>query len=191
MAEGTCDYKRLEGMFKECELKRDKDLARIEGNLAKVEGRVDAAFEEIKTLINGMTMQNNELRSQMSNPEERTNRVSVLGNPLGVQGEFFDPSMNGHSFRYATKLEFPRFNEEGVDEWLFKIEQFFLLDKTLEHSKISVVALHLNGCALHWHKNYLKMKGRLPTWVDYVVAMKGRFGPLAYEDPMAEIKKLK
>ena len=71
------------------------------------------------------------------------------------------------------------------------MEQFFLLDKTLEQSKISVVSLHLEGSALHWHKNYLKLKGRVPLWTEYVLAMKVRFGALAYEDPMAEIKKLR
>ena len=30
-------------------------------------------------------------------------------------------------FQYATKLEFPRFNGEEVDEWLFKVEQFFFV----------------------------------------------------------------
>ena len=41
---------------------------------------------------------------------------------MRVLGESFGPMTNGHSFKYATKLEFPRFNGKGVDEWLFKIE---------------------------------------------------------------------
>ena len=56
MAKGTRDYKRLEGMLKKCELKRDKDLARVEGSLARVEGRLDSTLDKIKTLIHGMTV---------------------------------------------------------------------------------------------------------------------------------------
>ena len=59
MAEGTRDYKRLERMFKDlkdCDQKREKDLARM-----------DAALEDIKVLINGLTLQYNDLRGQRSN----------------------------------------------------------------------------------------------------------------------------
>ena len=55
----------------------------------------------------------------------------------------------------------------------------------------SVLSLHLEGSALHWHKNFLKLKGRVPMWGEYALAMKSRFGALAYEDPMEEIKKLR
>ena len=60
------------------------------------------------------------------------NRGSILGNLVGLQGEFAGLVLHNHSFKYATKLEFPIFNREGIDEWLFKVEQFFMLDKTLE-----------------------------------------------------------
>ena len=66
MVEGMCDYKRLEGMLKENDQKRDKDIARVENSLARVKGRVDAALEEIKSLINGMTLQNNDLKNQIN-----------------------------------------------------------------------------------------------------------------------------
>ena len=66
MVEGTRDYKRLEGMLKESDQKRDKDIARVENSLARVKGRVDAVLEEIKSLINGMTLQNNDLKNQIN-----------------------------------------------------------------------------------------------------------------------------
>ena len=66
MVEGMCDYKRLGGMLKESDQKRDKDIARVENSLARVKGRVNAALEEIKSLINGMTLQNNDLRKQIN-----------------------------------------------------------------------------------------------------------------------------
>ena len=108
-----------------------------------------------------------------------------------IQGDFSGQTNSNHPFRYATKLEFPRFNGAGVDEWLFKVEEFFLLDKTLEQARISVVALHLEESALHWHKNYIKLKGRILMWVEYVSTMRARFGALAYENLMVELKKLR
>ena len=51
MAEGTRDFKRLESMIKEVDQKRDKDSVRI-----------DAALEELKVMIHGLTVQNNDRR---------------------------------------------------------------------------------------------------------------------------------
>ena len=61
----------------------------------------------------------------------------------------------------------------------------------MEQSKISIVSLHLESVALQWHKNFLKLKNRTPSWGEYVKALRSRFGFAAYEDPMAELKKLK
>ena len=61
MAEGTRDFKKLEGMIKEVDQRREKDSARI-----------DAALEEIKAMIHGLVRQHN---------EGRANRGSILGNP--------------------------------------------------------------------------------------------------------------
>ena len=54
-----------------------------------------------------------------------------------------------------------------------------------------MIFLHLDGCALHWPKNFIKNKGRVLDWREYKEAIKCRFGPLDYDDPMAEMKKLK
>ena len=164
MVKGTREYKRLEGMLKENEQKRDKDLSKVENSIARVEGRLDAALEEIKALINGMALQKNDLRTQFANQEAGVTQGSILGNPRGYQGENSSSVLNEHSFKYATKLDFSRFNKEGVNDWLFKIDQIFMLDKTPKLSKINVISLHLNGCALQWHKNFVKLKGRIPSW---------------------------
>ena len=127
----------------------------------------------------------------MSHLEGGLGRESILGNPTGVVGEAANHRVNGHTFRYGTKLEVLRFAGDDVEEWLFKIEQFFVLDRTAKQSKVSIIALYLEGSALHWQKSFIKLKGHVPCWNECVMAMKSRFGSLAYEDPMAELKKLK
>ena len=57
MADGTRDHKKLEATIKEVDQKREKDSVRIEGKL-------DAAVDEIKSMIHGMTVQYNDLRNQ-------------------------------------------------------------------------------------------------------------------------------
>ena len=68
MAEGTRDYKRIESMLKEL---KDSDQKQ-EKELFRVEGRLDAALDEIKAMINGVTLQCNDIRSQMNNSEGGT-----------------------------------------------------------------------------------------------------------------------
>ena len=87
-------------MIKECDQKRKRDIA-----------RVDVVLEDIKAMIGGMTIQYNDIRSQINNLEGRTSRGSILGNP--VLGEFSVNLGFNHSFRYATKLDFPKFNGDG------------------------------------------------------------------------------
>ena len=167
MAEGTRDYKRLEAMLKEL---KDSDQKR------------EKEMSEIKSMINGL--------AQMVNRENGNHSDSILGHPGhgGIEGQ--SSGANMHT-RYATKLEFLRFGGNGVDDWIFRVEQFFSLDKVSEDSKINVISLHLDGGALYWHKNFIKARGRVPTWLEYKGAIKARFGFLAYDDPMAEVKKLK
>ena len=82
MTEGTREYKWLEGMLKELDLKKKKDMTRIkerlEKDLARVEGRFDAALEDIKILMNGMALQLNDLRTQRKSQEGLNNRGSIL-----------------------------------------------------------------------------------------------------------------
>ena len=59
MADGTCEYKKLEGMLKEIDQKREQDLVRVEG-------RLDATLEEIKALINDTTLKKNEIQNQIA-----------------------------------------------------------------------------------------------------------------------------
>ena len=132
MVEGTREYKKLECMIKEVDQRREKDSARI-----------DVTLEEIKAMINGLTMQHNEMRSQAST--QKDGKWLILGNLGPLHGESIGQAVGNSPFKYSTKLEFSKFGGEGVEEWLFKVEQFFLLDKTLEHAKISVVSLHFEG----------------------------------------------
>ena len=49
-----------------------------------------------------------------------------------------------------TRLDFPKFDGEGLNEWLFKCDQFYDYDGTLEEHKVRIAALQLEGKALQW-----------------------------------------
>ena len=67
-------------MLKESDRKREKDLS-------KVEDRLDSALVEIKALNNGITIQLNEIQSQIANKDNGSSLSSILGNLMETGGE--------------------------------------------------------------------------------------------------------
>lgn len=55
-----------------------------------------------------------------------------------------------------TKVEFPNFDGNRVQEWLFKGERFFELDETPEDMKVSIAFVYLSGLAMEWHYAFVK-----------------------------------
>ncbi|EEF34791.1 conserved hypothetical protein [Ricinus communis] len=91
----------------------------------------------------------------------------------------------GNGYQMATrftKIESPTFNGEDLEGWLFKCERFFQIDYTLLMARMKLASIHMEGRALN--------KLGEPPWEEYVLALKGRFGEKAYEDPMADLKGL-
>ncbi|GKA55268.1 gypsy/ty3 retroelement polyprotein [Tanacetum coccineum] len=93
-------------------------------------------------------------------------------------------------FSRLAKVEFPKFGGEDVRGWMFRCEQFFAIEQTADEGKISLISIHLYDIALMWHRQYVRFMGNTLTWPMYRDAILKRFG-LAYDDPLAEIKKLK
>ncbi|KAF2289731.1 hypothetical protein GH714_038384 [Hevea brasiliensis] len=135
---------------------------------------------DIKAMVAGLSLQNNELagnRGQSSNTTAR-NRFN---------------SPNPHSWHHSTKLEFPRFDGNDLETWLLKTEYYFEVVNVLPESRVKVAALHLEGKAILWHQGYVKIKGLVAydNWQKYVGSLRARFGKQGYDDPLAELKNLK
>lgn len=79
-----------------------------------------------------------------------------------------------------------------MNEWLYKADQFFNIDHTLEASKVKLASIHLEDKALHWFKSYIgiREKGKALQRSKFVEALVARFGDQLFEDPIAELKKL-
>lgn len=65
-----------------------------------------------------------------------------------------------------TRLEFPRFNGDGLYDWLYRCDKYFELYDTPDSMKIKIASIHLEGRALQWHQNYLRCKvnGDVMLW---------------------------
>ncbi|KAL2330578.1 hypothetical protein Fmac_018159 [Flemingia macrophylla] len=91
-----------------------------------------------------------------------------------------------------ARLDFPRFNGDGIKNWITQCETFFSVDQTPDDYKVRLAVIHFEGKALQWHSAYVKNVGidKLPSWKDNTEILLERFGEVC-EDPMAELMRLR
>jgi len=102
-------------------------------------------------------------------------------------------SNNGNfNFSRLSRVDFPRFDGEDVQGWVYRCEQFFEVEGTPGNLKVRVASIQLTGKALIWHQSFMKGRnGVWPGWDEYKGAMAARFGIQPFDDPLAELMKLK
>ncbi|KAJ7963982.1 Retrotransposon gag protein [Quillaja saponaria] len=75
---------------------------------------------------------------------------------------------------------------------VYRIEQFFEVDKTHESGKVRLVSINLEGKALQWSKAYMaSMTSIMVYWGRYIGDMAQGFGQYEEGDPLAKLAKLK
>lgn len=78
-----------------------------------------------------------------------------------------------------------------MKDWLYKCDQFFLLDETPSESRVRLASIYLEGLALQWHLNYMRARfDQYPLWPQYATYVRRRFGDLN-EDPLSELIQVK
>ncbi|OMO96823.1 Retrotransposon gag protein [Corchorus olitorius] len=93
------------------------------------------------------------------------------------------------SYTKHSKIECPKFDGSDFLGWHHRILQFFEADSTPEHIRIRTVMMHLEGRALQFHLNFMKVAGSTGqvTWNQYILAMRERFGCNQYRNPLSEL----
>ncbi|GKA62966.1 gypsy/ty3 retroelement polyprotein [Tanacetum coccineum] len=97
---------------------------------------------------------------------------------------------SGSQYGRLTKFEFPKFYGEDVQGWLYRVNQFFLLDSIADEQKVRLVSMHMFDKALNWHKQFIRKHGDNVAWAVYEREVQNRFDSV-FEDPMVELKNLK
>jgi hypothetical protein len=138
----------------------------------------------------GSQMENSmaELRAMILTSSNHCDNHGSPGRNLGNH----TPENNQNSYvTCISKVDFPRFNGKNIRDWLYKCDQFFLLDATPANSMVRLASIHLDDLALQWHMNYMRQKFNIyPTWEQYVADITARFGD-AFEDPLSSLLQVK
>jgi len=101
----------------------------------------------------------------------------------------------GSSYVCGTRLariEFPRFNGENVNQWIYQCENYFLIDKTPNEFKVQLAIVHLEGKALQWHTALMKFGLDIdaPSWPRFTKSLIEWFGSIG-DDPMVALMCLR
>jgi len=131
----------------------------------------DRSTAQLKELITGLSVQ-----------------VMQLANGVGDSS-----NQGGNSMSRLSRIDFPKFEGDDVQGWIYKCGQFFEVDSVMESRKVKIASIHLWGRALTWHQSFMKrvVMGHEPTWEEYKAASLARFWAGPFDDPLAELMKLK
>ncbi|KAF9607193.1 hypothetical protein IFM89_033400 [Coptis chinensis] len=87
------------------------------------------------------------------------------------------------------RLDFPRFEGEDPESWLFQAEQFFTLNPISKEQKVIMASIHLKGDAIAWYR-WLNQSLDELTWRQFSTSLCKRFGSKKHIDPMSSLSKL-
>lgn len=90
------------------------------------------------------------------------------------------------------RVDFPRFDDDCVKDWLFKVEEFFAIDNTPHELRVRLASIHYDKLAAAWHQSVAQSDVDayvLEDWEQYKILLKGRFEEVL-DDLIAELKRL-
>lgn len=179
------------------EMRREIDALKgsmegVVGSVSKlgdiVDSKVANAMNEIKQLIAAMATSNGQQNNgQREVPIEVEAQNNGGGRAEAVREE------EHHLTTRNYHVEFPKFDGNGLKDWIYKAEQFFDVDETPLSTRVKLASCRLEGRALQWHQTFMKniITREWPGWGEYMSCLYSRFGTELFDDPMVDFKDLR
>ena len=121
--------------------------------------------------------------SRNSDSDSGANQVTGSGSETTGSG----PSTRVH--HRASHHTLPQFNED-IDDWNFRLEEYFDVAATPSDQKVKVASLYMIGPAFSWYK-WMVRNHYTNEWLVFVDALHKRFGTDLYENPQEALKELR
>nr|KYP36924.1 hypothetical protein KK1_041913 [Cajanus cajan] len=88
------------------------------------------------------------------------------------------------------KINLPQFDGIDVDDWVFRLEEYFDVAKNPLEQRIKVARFHMIGPAYAWYK-WMIHNDYTQDWKIFADALYKRFGSNLYTNPQEALKELK
>ncbi|KAI4321267.1 hypothetical protein MLD38_034666 [Melastoma candidum] len=184
------------------ELRREQDsTGEMVAGLARQVGALTTRVEEMQMQTKDIQLQLDEkwglILGKLSLLEDKKK-----GEVQEVRGEWSDHQWksdvedhrvsNLNSF-VMPRIDFPEFDGDNLEDWLYKCQRYFELEHIPENKKVQLASLYLCGPALQWHFSFVKNRrsDKSLDWGEYAGALNNRFGKEVFEDPMGKMKNLR
>lgn len=154
----------------------------------KLDENVGEMFEAIRLLTTCRDSANQTSTSHSSTPTTSHHPINSSDSGRGR----IDDNHPYSGLTRLAKLDFPSFNGHKVKDWLFKAEQFFVIDRTPNDLKVCIASIHFDDLAATWHQSLIQsdVSNTLTRdWSTYAKLLHDRFSDLM-DDPVAELKLL-
>ena len=99
----------------------------------------------------------------------------------------------GNNLSRLSRTNFPKFEGEDVQGWIYKCEHCFEVDAIVKSKRVKIAAKHLARRALVSHQSLMKnlAMGVWPSSESYNTANLARFGVGPFDEPFVGLVKLK
>ncbi|GJY36863.1 hypothetical protein Tco_0422241 [Tanacetum coccineum] len=111
---------------------------------------------------------------------EKIKSLNTTISNLMVANQYNNRGEGSSRFSRMSKLDFPKFSDDDVKGWMFRIKQFFTLDGVHNANRVKIVSIHLFDQALTWHLQFIKTHGEIVAWDVYEAAILKR--PMSLTD---------
>ena len=149
--------------------------------------RWEESYQQLQQAMEEFREQQNQVNEQIRELITGLSRQLLQIATNAAAGEVSSSNSN-KPYSRLSRIEFPQFGGEDVMGWLYKCEQFFEVDNITHNVKVKVASIHLTGKALLWHQSYMKIR-------EWEIGPRGkstmRFGAKSFDDPLAELIKLR
>ena len=168
---------------------RQESINTNEHTVESLATQLTALMGAVNTLTNDMRV----MQQRFDSGEGPSQRSGVSGAQNGILGGQMGQhnQNNGGQYGRLSKIEFPKFDGEDVQGWLYRVKRFFEMDQIMDDDqKIRLVSMHVFGKALNWHTQFMRRFGEVITWDVYEIHVRKRFESV-FSDPVMELKNLK
>jgi len=105
----------------------------------------------------------------------------------GIETPDFD-----RSIVECAQIQFPMFDGTNFQDWRVKAEQFFELEATPIAQRGQLLLLSMDGKAFSWQRHYIQQPSfKDKSWEQILQDVAYRFDDSAFDDPVAELSRLK
>ncbi|XP_061358911.1 uncharacterized protein LOC133303071 [Gastrolobium bilobum] len=172
---------------------RVQELAEV---VASLQNRFDESQNQISLLVAQMQQLNDSmgvLHSQAGKSPENQHD-SGTGSSSAGSADFHNEmgqkdTTDPRSLLKFVRMEIPLFDGTNLDNWIFKTELFFELQKVPPALKVQLAGLRMEGPASSWFQWTYK-GGTIRLWPDFTKALRQRFGVKPHQNITGMLSKV-